>query len=112
MLENVRFIIYLVIDISCSNQILEETITKEKASLQNLSDLNLEAIKLKCKDSVDVNEQLSKESSINAARSIDRPSTIRLDASRRRSIPDLRFDLNPYNKCMIINAISKITGQI
>ena len=111
MLSNVRFIIYLVIDISCSNQILEETITKEKASLQNLSDLNLEAIKLKCKDSVEFNEQLSKESSINAATSIDQPSTIKLDASRK-SIPDLRFDLNPYNKCMIINAISKITGQI
>ena len=66
---------------------------------------------MKCKDSVEFNEQLSKESSIHATTSIDRPSTIKLDAPRR-STPDLRFDLNPYNKCMIINAISKITGQI
>ena len=87
------------------NQVLTETIGKEKKSLQRLSDLNLDFIEAKCPKP----EKISPKQHPSTITDEDKhapPSTrfTKLFGSQKDAdksyAADMRFDLNPYNKCI------------
>ena len=89
--------------VSYRNQILEETIKKQKDCLQQLSDLNLEAISPK-DEGTPKTVKYMEVSSHDVEEKQDIPaSSIKLLSgvgSCTETAHDLRFDLNPYNKCI------------
>ena len=89
--------------VSYRNQILEETIKKQKVCLQQLSDLNLEAISPKDEEIPKI-VKCSEMSPYDVEEKQDIPaSSTKLFSgvgSLIKTDHDLRFDLNPYNKCI------------
>ena len=82
---------------------MEESIKKEKVCLQHLSDLNLDAISAQAKDSkshVSFQDAISKDSDEKLQISGTIPKTDKVAA--KRVTADLRFDLNPFNRCITI----------